>query len=47
VFGRLGPPSVAQVAAGLACMQIYVVFRIWVRTLFVAAQAEFYKAHPY
>lgn len=47
VFGRLGGPSVAQVAAGLACMQVYVVFRIWVRTLFVAAQAEFYKAHPY
>jgi hypothetical protein len=47
VFGRLGEPSVAQVAAGLACMQTYVVFRIWVRTLFVAAQAEFYKAHPY
>jgi len=47
VFGRLGAISVAQVAAGLACMQIYIVFRIWVRTLFVAAQAEFYKAHPY
>jgi hypothetical protein len=47
VFGRLGAPSVAQVAAGLACMQIYIVFRIWVRTLFVAAQAEFYKAHLY
>jgi hypothetical protein len=47
VFGRLGAPSVAQVIAGLVWMQLYIVFRIWVRTLFVAAQAEFYKAHPY
>jgi hypothetical protein len=47
VFNRLGEPSVAQVAAGLFLMQAYIVFRIWVRTLFVAAQAEFFKAHPY
>jgi hypothetical protein len=47
VFNRLGDPSVIQVVAGLAVMQLYMVFRIWVRTLFVAAQAEFYKAHPY
>jgi hypothetical protein len=47
VFGRLGAPSVSQVVAGLVWMQLYIVFRIWVRTLFVAAQAEFYKAHPY
>jgi hypothetical protein len=47
LFGRLGDPSTGRVAAGLAWMQIYIVFRIWIRTLFVAAQAEFYKAHPY
>jgi hypothetical protein len=47
VFNRLGDPSVLQVVAGLAMMQLYMAFRIWVRTLFVAAQAEFYKAHPY
>jgi len=47
VFNRLGQPSVAQVVAGLVLTQLYIVFRIWVRTLFTAAQAEFYKAHPY
>jgi hypothetical protein len=47
IFNRLGDPSVTQVIAGLILMQLYIVFRIWARILFVAAQAEFYKAHPY
>jgi len=47
VLGIFGTPGVPQVAAGLVLMQIYVLFRIWVRTVFVAAQAEFYRAHPY
>lgn len=47
VFGRLGQPTIAQTAAGLVWMQLYVLFRIWVRTLFFGAQGEFYRAHPY
>jgi len=47
VLGRLGAPAVAVVAAALVGMQIYVLFRIWIRMLFVAAQAEFYRSHPY
>ena len=47
VFNRLGTPGVGWVVAGLVWMQIYVLFRIWIRTLFVAAQAEYYRAHPY
>lgn len=47
LFGRLGDPSLGRVATGLVWMQLYVLFRIWIRTLFVSAQAEFYKAHPY
>lgn len=47
VFARLGAPGVAQVVSGLLWMQIYVLFRIWIRTLFVGAQGEFYRAHPY
>jgi hypothetical protein len=47
VLGGLGAPAVVQVVAALAWMQLYVVFRIWIRTLFVAAQAEFYRSHPY
>jgi hypothetical protein len=47
VLGRLNSPSTAAVAAGLIWMQLFMVFRIWIRTLFVAAQAEFYRAHPY
>lgn len=47
VLGRLVAPAVPQVIAGLVAMQIYVIFRIWVRTLFVAALAEFYRSHPY
>ena len=33
--------------SGFVWMQLYVFFRIWVGTLFVAAQAEFYRSHPY
>jgi len=47
VLGRLGVPGVAPVVAALVWMQLYVLFRIWIRTLFVAAQGEFYRAHPY
>jgi hypothetical protein len=47
VLGRLGAPVVVQAIAALVWMQIYVAFRIWIRTLFVAAQAEFYRFHPY
>ncbi|MGZ5439793.1 MAG: hypothetical protein ACXWFJ_08080, partial [Candidatus Aminicenantales bacterium] len=47
VLGGLGAPAVVQVVAALVWMQLYVVFRIWIRTLFVAAQAEFYRSHPY
>ena len=46
-LGRFSDPVVPGIVAGLALMQVYVVFRVWVRTLFVAAQAEYYKAHPY
>jgi hypothetical protein len=47
VLGLLGAPGVARLAAGLVWMQAYILFRIWIRTLFVAAQAEFYRSHPY
>jgi hypothetical protein len=47
VLGRLGAPGVAWVMAGLVWMQIYVLFRMGIRTLFVAAQAEYYRSHPY
>jgi hypothetical protein len=47
VLGRLGAPGTAPVAAAFAWMQMYVIFRVWIRTLFVAAQAEFYRSHPY
>jgi hypothetical protein len=47
VLGRLSSPSAAAVVAGLIWMQLFMVFRTWIRTLFVAAQAEFYRAHPY
>jgi hypothetical protein len=47
VLGRLGAPGAAQVAAAFAWMQMYVIFRVWIRTLFVAAQAEFYRSQPY
>jgi len=47
VLGALGGPSVPLVLMGLVWMQLYIIFRIWVRILFVSAQAEFYRSHPY
>ena len=47
VLGALGAPAVVQAVAALVWMQLYIVFRIWIRTLFVASQAEFYRSHPY
>jgi len=47
VFGLLAGPTVLFVLLGLVWMQLHVVFRIWVKTLFFAAQAEFYGSHPY
>lgn len=47
VFGRFAAPGVAGVLAGLVWMQLYILFRVWMRTVFVAAQAEYYRAHPY
>jgi hypothetical protein len=47
VLGRLGAPTVAMIVAALLWMQAYVLFRVWIRTLFVAAQAEYYRSHPY
>ncbi len=47
VLGRLTAPTVAMVAAGIIWMQAYVVFRVWIQTWFVAAQADFYRSHPY
>ena len=47
VLGRLSAPTVVMVIAALVWMQAYIFFRIWIRTLFVAAQAEYYRAHPY
>jgi len=47
VLGPLGGPGPAPVVAAFAVMQIYILFRLLVRMLFVAAQAEFYRSHPY
>ena len=47
VLGPLGGPGVPLVIAAFVWMQLYVVFRIWIRTLFISAQAEFYRSHPY
>lgn len=47
VFGLLSGPTVALVLLGFVWMQLYVLFRIWVKTLFFAAQAEFFRSHPY
>ena len=47
VLGRLAAPTVAMAIAALVWMQAYIFFRTWIRTLFVAAQAEYYRAHPY
>ena len=47
VHGLLAGPTVPFVLLGFIWMQLYVVFRIWTKTVFFAAQAEFYRAHPY
>jgi len=47
VFGLLSGPTVALVLLGFVWMQLNVLFRIWVKTLFFAAQAEFFRSHPY
>ena len=47
VFGLLSGPTVLFVLLGFVWMQLNVLFRIWVKTLFFAAQAEFYRSHPY
>ena len=47
LLGRLAAPAVAAAVAAFVWMQTYVFFRIWIRTLFVAAQSEYYRAHPY
>ena len=47
LLGPLGRPTVGAVVAAIVLMQAYIVFRLWVRTLFVAAQAEYYRSHPY
>jgi hypothetical protein len=47
ILGRFASPGVAWVIAGLLLMQIYVLFRTWIRTVFVSAQAEYYRSHPY
>ena len=47
VFGLLSGPTVLFVLLGFVWMQLNVLFRIWVKVLFFAAQAEFYRSHPY
>jgi hypothetical protein len=47
LLGPLGGPVVSSVILGFVWMQLYIFFRVWIRTLFVAAQAEYYRAHPY
>ena len=47
VFGLLSGPTVLFVLLGIVWMQLNVLFRIWVKALFFAAQAEFYRSHPY
>lgn len=47
VLGRFSGPTTAAVLLGFLWMQVYIVFRVWTKTLFFAAQAEFYRAHPY
>lgn len=46
-LGRLGGSAAGPVIAAFLWMQAYIVFRVWIRTLFVAAQAEYYRSHPY
>jgi hypothetical protein len=47
VLGRFAAPGVTGIVAGLVWMQINVLFRVWMRALFVSAQAEYYRSHPY
>lgn len=47
VFGRLSGPTALFVLLGFVWMQLNLLFRIWVKALFFAAQAEFYRSHPY
>ncbi len=47
VLGLLSGPAVLFVLLGFVWMQLNVLFRIWIKTLFFAAQAEFYRSHPY
>ena len=47
VFGLLSGPTVLYVILAFVWMQLHLFFRIWVKTLFFAAQAEFYRSHPY
>ncbi len=47
VHGLLAGPTVPFVLLGFFWMQFYVVFRVWTKALFFAAQAEFYRSHPY
>jgi hypothetical protein len=46
-LGRLGAPAAGLIVAAFVWMQAYMVFRVWIRALFVAAQAEYYRSHPY
>jgi len=47
VHGLLAGPTVPFLLLGFFWMQLYIVFRVWTKTLYFAAQAEFYRAHPY
>jgi hypothetical protein len=46
-LGLFSGPTVGFVVLGFVVMQLYVLFRIWVKNLFVSAQAEFYRSNPY
>jgi len=44
VFGLLSGPTALFVLLGFVWMQLKLIFRIWIKTLFFAAQAEFYRS---
>jgi hypothetical protein len=44
VFGLLSGPTALFVLLGFVWMQLNLIFRIWIKTLFFAAQAEFYRS---
>lgn len=46
-LGPFGGPGPAPVVAAFAVLQVFILFRLLVRMLFVAAQSEFYRSHPY